>query len=49
MAAAKGKGKKMSGQNVAIFTVLGLMVAGIVIMNVTGTTDKDLGLEGNTL
>ena len=45
---AQAKGKKMSGQNIAIFSVLGLMVAGIVIMNITGTTDKDLGLEGNT-
>jgi hypothetical protein len=39
--------KKMSTQNIAIFSVLGLMVLGIVIMNVTGTTDKDIGLGGS--
>ena len=43
--AVKAK-KGMSTQNIAIFTVLGLMVAGIIVMNVTGTTDKDIGLGG---
>lgn len=40
------KGKKMSTQNAAIFGVLGVLAAFIIWQNVTGTTDKQIGLGG---
>jgi len=49
-AKAKGKGKKgMSTENKVIFGVLGLMVIGIIYMNVKGISDKDIGLGGGDL
>lgn len=42
-----GGKKKMSTQNVAIFSVLGLLVGFIVWQNITGTTDKSIGLGGD--
>lgn len=38
--------KKMSTQNMAIFTVLGVLVAFVVWQNMTGTKDKEIGLGG---
>jgi len=48
MAVAKVK-KGMSQQNMVIFSVLGLMVLGIIYMNVTDKTDKDIGLGGDDI
>jgi hypothetical protein len=41
------KAKFKITQNQAIFGVLGLIALGVIIMNVTGTTDKDIGLGGD--